>query len=171
METKTHNRLKFSMIEILSHKRGYFVNNKGQMFTPNKNIVKTKNKQGYIKCTISVDGKNKILYAHRLMAYQLFGDQIYLEKKMVRHLDGNKENNRPENITIGSNHDNSMDRSVTDRINSAIRATKKTIKYDRDKVRAYYIGCGKSRKKTMKKFGITSGGTLHYILKNRKLNK
>lgn len=168
---KTHNKLKFSMIEILSSKRGYFVDNEGQMFTPNKNIVKTKNKQGYIKCTVSVDGKNKTLYAHRLMAYQIFSDNIYENGKLVRHLDGNKENNRPENITIGSNSDNCMDRPKSDRMRSAIIATKKTIKYNRDQVREYYISCGKSRKKTMEKFSITSGGTLHYILKNRKLNK
>lgn len=168
---ETHNKLNFSMVEILAHKRGYFVDNKGQMFTPKRNIVKTKDKKGYFRCTISVAGKNKSLYAHRLMAYQLYWGGIHMEGTVVRHLDGDNQNNRPNNIAIGSNRDNCMDRPIGLRVESALKAAKKTIKYNRDEVRAYYIESGKSRKKTMEKFDISSSGTLHYILKKRKLNK
>lgn len=171
MKNLSHNKIRFSEIERLSYKRGYFVDNSGQMFTPKKSLVKTKNKKGYIRCTVSVDGKNITLTAHRLVAYQKYGDKIYEDGVVVRHLDGNKINNTHENIMIGSNRDNCMDVPDEQRLKKAINASKKTIKYDADEVYNFYIECGRSRKKTQEHFNISSGGTLHYILKNRKIRK
>jgi|11BtaG_2_1085332.scaffolds.fasta_scaffold37440_1 hypothetical protein len=171
MKNLTHNKINFSEIERLSAKRGYFVDNNGQMYTPNGTLVQTKNKQGYIKCTVSVNGKNKTLTAHRLVAYSKYKEKIYEAGVLVRHLDGDKLNNKYDNISIGSNSDNSLDVPAEERLARAINASKKTIKYDADEVYNFYIKCGKSRKKTQEHFNISSGGTLHYILKNRKIRK
>lgn len=171
MENLSHNKIKFSEIERLSYKRGYFVDNSGQMFTPNNKPVNTKNRQGYVKCTVSVNGKNVNLTAHRLAAYQKYSDKLYEDGVLVRHLDGNKLNNTYENIALGSVRDNCMDVLAEDRLSRAVNASKKTIKYDADEVYNFYIECGKSRKKTQEHFNISSGGTLHYILKNRKIRK
>lgn len=171
MKNLTHNKLKFSEIERLSAKRGYFVDNSGQMFTPNRTLVQTKNRQGYIKCTVSINGKNKTLTAHRLVAYNKYKDKIYEAGVVVRHLDGDKLNNKYNNICIGSNLDNCLDIPAEERLERALNATKKTIKYDADEVLNYYIKCGRSRKKTQEHFGISSSGTLHYIITNRKIRK
>lgn len=171
MKNLTHNKMNFSEIERLSAKRGYFVDNTGQMFTPNNKQVKTKNRQGYVKCTVSVNGRNVSLTAHRLVAYQKYSDKLYENGVMVRHLDGNKLNNTYENIILGSNRDNCMDIPSKERLARAINASKKTIKYDADEVYNFYIECKKSRKKTQEHFNISSSGTLHYILKNRKIRK
>ena len=171
MENLTHNKTKFSKIEMLSAKRGYFVDNSGQMFTPNGTLVQTKNRQGYIKCTVSVNGKNKTLTAHRLVAYNKYKDKIYEAGVVVRHLDGDKLNNKNDNIVLGSNRENCMDVPSKERLARAVNASKKTIKYDADEVYSFYIECGKSRKKTQEHFNISSGGTLHYILKNRKIRR
>ena len=171
MKNLSHNKIKFSQIERLSAKRGYFVDNTGQMFTPNNKQVKTKNRQGYIKCTVYVNGRNVVLTAHRLVAYQKYSEKLYEDGVMVRHLDGNKLNNTYDNIILGSNRDNCIDIPSEKRLAKAINASKKTIKYDADEVYNFYIECKKSRKKTQEHFNISSSGTLHYILKNRKIRK
>jgi hypothetical protein len=167
---KTHNNIRFSGLEKIAKDRGYFVDKEGNLFTNRENIVNYICRDGYIRTSLKVEGKNKMLFAHRLQAYQKYGDAIYSKGILVRHLDGNKTNNHINNIAIGSNRDNMMDRSKEERTLHANNASKKTIKYNRNEVIQYYEECGRSRKKVMEKFGISSGGTLHYILKKRKFN-
>ena len=71
------------------------------------------------------------------------------------------------NIEIGTNSENQLDVPREIRVAAAEKAT--PIKYNNVKdIREYYAQCG-SYKDTMEKFGITSKGTLYYILKERKL--
>ena len=44
--------------------------------------------------------------AHRLAAYQKFGDLIYKDGIECRHVDGNKANFKPDNIILGSHAQN-----------------------------------------------------------------
>ena len=168
---RAHNKRSFSFIEKIANKRGYKVDENGFLIGHRgKKLSNHKNKQGYAKCTISVDGKNITLYAHRLMAYQKYGDKIYERGNVVRHLDNNKENNKAENIAIGTCLDNLGDLPIELILERQEMATKKTIKYNRDEVIDFYNKCGRSRKKTMKQFNISSTGTFYYILNKRKYN-
>jgi len=167
---KTHNGLDFSMVEQVAHERGYFVDKNGTFKTPNDTIIKTKDKQGYVRTSIQIKGKNKHLFAHRLQAYQMYGEKIYKKGNVCRHLDADKDNNSIKNICLGTNKENFLDIPREQVIERANRAAKATIKYDRDEVISFYERC-KSYKQTMERFNMSSGGTLHYILNKRKLSK
>jgi hypothetical protein len=168
---RSHNKRSFSFIEKIASKRGYVVDENGFLIGyRGEKLSNYKHKQGYVRCTVSVDGKNMSLYAHRLMAYQKYGDRIYEKGNVVRHLDNNKANNKPENIEIGTCLDNFKDLPMELIMERQMRATKKSIKYNKNEVVDYYNKCGRSRKKTMEHFNISSTGTLHYILSKRKHN-
>ena len=93
----------------MHYNKGYFIDEDGCLisFTGTKLNPKINN-NGYYETNIRIDGKSQRLQCHTLTAYQKFGDKIF-ESECVRHLDGNKLNNKKENIEIGSYHDNSMD--------------------------------------------------------------
>jgi len=164
------NKQIFSGLEIIAHQKGYRMSDDGTFYSNRGNEIKYVCNKGYKRTTIKVNGKNKLLFAHRLQAYQKYGMELYKEGIMVRHLDGNKTNNSIDNITLGTARDNMMDVPSELRKSRASKAARQTIKYNRDEVIKYYEDCGRSRKKTMEHFGISSSGTLHYILKKRKFN-
>ena len=74
---KTHNNLQFSELERIGKERGYRVTEEGVFLGVNNNVLTNKNK-GYSCVYIKVDGKTKVLFAHRLQAYQKYGDDIYI---------------------------------------------------------------------------------------------
>lgn len=164
------NNVKFSGLEMVAHQKGYRVSDDGTFYSNRGNEIKYVGGRGYKRTTIKINGKNKVLFAHRLQAYQKYGDAIYREGLMVRHLDGNKLNNSIDNIQLGTARDNMMDVPSDIRKSRASKAARQTIKYNRDEIIKFYNECGGSRKKTMEHFGISSSGTLHYILKKRKFN-
>ena len=163
---KTHNNLDFSYLEVIANKRGYKVTKDGIFLGVKENVLTTKNK-GYFRASIKVDGKERTLFAHRLQAYQKYGDAIYEKGICVRHLNGDKSDNSFDNIAIGTNRDNMMDKPKAERERIANIASKQTIKYNKDEVIEYYNNCNRSRKKTIERFGMSKAG-LHYILNDRK---
>lgn len=165
---ETHNNLKFSGSERIAKQRGYKVTKDGVFCGVRNNILTHKNK-GYLCVSMTVDGKRKFLFAHRLQAYQKYGEDIYKRGVCVRHLNGDKSDNSFDNIAIGTNRDNIMDRSKAERQRISALAAKATIKYNRDEVVEYYNKFNRSRKKTIEYFGMSKAG-LHYILNDRKYN-
>ena len=103
---------------------------------------------------------------HRLQAYQKFGDKIYLKNIHVRHKNNISTDNSFENILIGTPSENAMDNPKEDRVKRANHATSFWRKYDKDIVKSFHKENGRSYKKTMSNFNITSKGTLNYILNN-----
>lgn len=47
---------------------------------------------------------------HRFIAWCKFGDDIFTPGIVVRHMDGNHLNNRPDNLELGTHSDNYYDR-------------------------------------------------------------
>ena len=164
---ETHNNLKFSRLERIAKQKGYKVTEDGVFCGVRNNILTHKNKE-YLCVSMSIGGKKRYLYAHRLQAYQKYGNEIYEKGICVRHLNGDKSDNSFDNIAIGTNRDNVMDRSKAERERIANIATRKTIKYNKDEVIQYYNNCSRSRKKTIERFGMSKAG-LHYILNDRKI--
>lgn len=167
---ESHNHIEFARREAIAYQKGYRVSKDGTFYSNRGNEIKYVCRDGYVRTSLKVNGKNKMLFAHRLQAYQKYGDAIYSKGILVRHLDGNKTNNHIDNIAIGTNRDNMMDRDKADRVAQASKAARQTIRYNRDEVVDFYENCGRSRKKTMDHFNISSTGTLHYILNHRKFN-
>lgn len=131
-------------------------------------------KAGYpgFVCRFSVGETRKriMVDAHRLAAYQKYGDKIFEDGIEVRHLDGNKMNFHEDNISIGTCRDNHYDMTKKQRRqrsrNGIIACSKVNRKWTDEEVRAIRDRYNdvQSYSVVMEEFGISSKGTLHYIL-------
>jgi hypothetical protein len=162
MKTK---KITYSKNEKIAFDKGYRVTPEGKLLNPKNKEIGSYDKQGYKKFTLQIDKKCLMIYAHRLQAYQIYGDEIYKEGMHCRHLDSNKANNCIDNICLGTAKENFNDRNRDDVMKVVLYASSFTKKHDYKKIKEYYNKT-KSYKMTKEKFGITSSGTLHYILKN-----
>lgn len=144
--------------------RGYYVDETGQLMSPYYGPIGHVRK-GYVRHKITVDGVYEYLMAHRLAAFIMWGDAIFDEDMQVRHMNGNSLDNRPCNLMLGSQSDNMMDQPAHVRRARAIHASKHMQVHDHAEVYAYYCE-HRSYKKTMKRFGISSKGTLNFIIKS-----
>jgi hypothetical protein len=119
--------------------RGYKALPDGSVIGPQGNRLKLMiNRKYYYHVSFRIpvelindDSKRKItkLFVHRLVAYQKYGDKM--EGLQVRHLDGNSRNNHPDNIAIGTQSQNFLDRPIEDRIEHAKKAVKHITKHDK----------------------------------------
>ena len=152
----------------LAYEKGYRVIN-GEVHGTSGKILSAKNvnTSGYRRFSFRGDRRVHLkCMIHQLVAYQKFGDKIFLPEIETRHMDGNLLNNYHDNIEIGTKSDNEMDKLVSVRLRSSLLAASKVRKFTNDEVneiRAMYNEI-KSYKKVMAKFGISSKGTLHHIL-------
>lgn len=154
----------FNKNEKKAYEKGYRITEEGEVIGLKGSKVGFFAQNGYLRFKIKEDGADKNASAHRLQAYQKFGDRIYQNGTVVRHLDGDQKNNHIDNIEIGSMRDNVMDRPAQERLEHALHATSFVRKYDRNEVKEFHKESG-SYKLTMEHFGISSKGTLHHILK------
>lgn len=154
-------------IEKIAWEKGYKITDEGEVISPNNSKLKKqiKNKQ-YYKFNIRHQGVHKRVCFHRLQAYRKFGDKIYEEGIVVRHLNGNSFDNSYANIEIGTQLDNILDIPPDKRKENAIPGIKKILKYSNEfvlQVREFYNKC-KSYKKTQEHFNIKNKSSLHCIL-------
>lgn len=155
---------------IYAYKKGYRCIDGNVYSSFNNKLALTLHKStGYLTFNIKLKNKNAtMVYVHRLVAYQKFGDKLFEPGIETRHLDNNKLNNLDENIKIGTKSQNMMDKPKEERtriskMGSEV-ARKINKKYDYEEIKDFYNRC-RSYAQTMRKFDISSKGTLHYILK------
>lgn len=160
---------KFSIMNKVKHAytKGYRINKKGEIINPKGDVINgyTETYKGYSRTKLSLrglDGKQLKVGAHRLQAYQKFGDDVFEKGIQVRHLDGNSLNNSWDNIAIGTQSDNMMD--VPEHIRK-LRASQAGKKHDHDKIIEMHKS-GFSYSSIMKELGISSAGTISFIVKN-----
>lgn len=155
--------MKFNRNAEKAYKKGHRI--KGLKVTGvNVDYVKLLNdRHGYPYFKIRYEGKRVKVMAHRLAAFQKFGEAMYEKGIQVRHLNGNPSDFRFTNIAIGTQSQNSMDRPKEQRLASAKHAASFQKKFNYEEVRAFHKE-SKSYKKTMAEFGINSKGTLCRIL-------
>ncbi len=90
----------------------YTVTEDGRLLRPDgSEIQPSRNARGYPHIgmrirPLKIDQK---ILIHRIVAYQKYGESVFESGIMVRHLDGNKGNFRPDNIAIGTARDNHYD--------------------------------------------------------------
>ena len=146
---------------------GYKIDKSGICF--NRKGIKvngSKNKSGYILIGARINGKIAKVPIHRMQAYQKFGENMYIDGIEVRHLNGISTDNSYKNIEIGTHSENMMDQSKEARKTKASNANKKysdklILEMKTDSInKISYNGI-------MKKYGISSKGTLSYILNKR----
>lgn len=146
------------------YKRGFVVSEEGVLY--NKNGIEVGSiVQGYHRVSIKVGGENVYVNTHRLQAFQKYGYKLFEEGILVRHFNGDSLDNSWDNILIGTNSDNQMDIPEQIRVRRALHATSFVRKYDKEEVKKFHAE-SRSYKKTMEKFGISSKGTLNFILNN-----
>ena len=150
--------------EQIAFSKGIRVTTEGTVITSKGKTIGKGIDRGYFFIGVKVKGKVTIIKVHRLQAYQKYGDNLYKEGILVRHLNGNSKDNSWDNIVIGTASDNRMDIPEQSRISYATHASSFVKKYDNDVIKEYHK-TSKSYKETMDKFNISSKGTLHYILK------
>jgi len=114
-------------IPFLEYEIGYEVSTYGRVkslnyrHTGNAQIMKPKVvTKGYLAVTIFKDGKGKTIRVHRLVAIAFIPNPLNLPQ--VNHIDGDKKNNRVDNLEWCTNHQNSSHPNVN-------RKNKKTSKY------------------------------------------
>ena len=89
------------ILETLINKKYTVVN--GELVSPRGKVLKcTITNAGYKKSTVYLNKKNRPFDLHRFVAYIKYGDAIFRENIVVRHLNGNRLDNTYENISIGS---------------------------------------------------------------------
>jgi len=146
-------------------KRGYKVDLNGNVFNPNGYKLDLHlARYGYYVFNIRIHGKTMHIPVHKLISYNKFGIKSIDKEIHTRHLDGNPLNNNWNNIAIGSCSDNMMDKPKQQRVKDASnpKYNHKMIIFDRNN--------GMSYKDLMKKYNISSKGTLSFII-NKSLEK
>ena len=61
-------------------------------------ISQFKDKDGYRRCSLNINGKRHLAYIHRIIAYTFVDNPDPKHKTQVDHVDGDKLNNSPENL-------------------------------------------------------------------------
>ncbi len=92
-------------VSLLAHQSGMIriLPRKGKVkLVKARNHTGTVNSMGYK--TSSIGGRNVTM--HRIMAFAFLGMDINDTKSCVNHIDGNKLNNRADNLSVGSQADN-----------------------------------------------------------------
>jgi hypothetical protein len=129
---KIRNSLR-AQATVEAYEKGYRVNKDGDVIShignkrsPQKTAKGRREKKGltyYYRFTYRMlDGRNTTVCFHQLAAYQKFGSATFEGGTVVRHKDGNSENNRLDNILIGTQTDNAFDQPEEIRVARAKHA-------------------------------------------------
>lgn len=156
--------------EIVLKVLRYTIDNNGVLKNRKGKTVGSLNRQGYEKIQITLGGKCKDVFTHRIQAFKKFGRKMYEKEIQVRHLNDIKTDNSYQNIELGTAKDNYQDRGQ-EKIKQAQRLATEASKVYSDElvkeIKQYYEDNNKQQKKTMQKYNISSTGTLWYILNKR----
>lgn len=151
---------------LLAYKKGYRVLSDGSCINRKGDCVGgSVSDKGYMRFGLRHEGKRLSVFIHRLQAYQKYGESVFTSGIVVRHLNGNSLDNSWDNIAIGTHKQNAEDIPPNIRLARSVYASSFIRKYDKLKIISFYNET-KSYSKTMQEFGISSKGTLHYILNN-----
>ena len=152
-----------------SKEKGYSVDDSGKVFNKDCALIslsKNTKGKGYLSFNIRINGsKPTRSFVHRLQAFQKFGDVIFKEGVVVRHLDGISTNNSYDNIGIGSPSDNMLDIPKEKRVINASNPTHDHEAILKDRKNGY------TYKELMEKYSISSKGTISFIINKALKNK
>lgn len=162
--------MKYSKNEEKAFKLGFTIDKDGNVTNPKgKKIKGHVNMNGYLIFSVRYNQTHTIkIGVHRFQAYVKFGDLIYNDKIVIRHLNGNSLDNSWDNIDIGSQGDNMFDKLPEVRTKMAYIASRKIVKFNDKIVKEIRLDYekGMTYNELMKKYNISSKGTIYYIIKN-----
>ena len=152
-----------------AYEKGYRVkNNCVYSFFKNCFLKLQTNQSGYLYFNIKLQRKSIKVFVHRLVAYEKYKDKLFDQGIVVRHLNGNQKDNSFNNICIGTQQENMLDRKPGDRLQHAIKASRSIKRFTNEEINCIKQehSSGMGYKALMEKFQISSKGTLHFILNN-----
>ena len=115
-----------------AYERGYRVTKEGHLLNPKGRKIGSIDSCGYYRNIVMLNGKQMVVKTHRLQALQKYGDKLYENGIVVRHLNGNSLDNSFNNIAIGTYRDNAMDIPKHIRQKRAALIVKSSIKYPKE---------------------------------------
>lgn len=110
--------------------RGYHVTPAGDVISPSGRLrklrvhEKRRGQAPYLSFSLAVGGRTATIYVHKLAALQLFGESSLQPDVVVRHVDGNSQNNSHSNLAMGTQSDNMFDRGPEERKSHALKAAR-----------------------------------------------
>ena len=152
---------------IQAYEKGYLVRDNLVYGIVKKQPLKLRcSHSGYLFFNLKLGRKTLKVFLHRLVAYEKYQDKLFQPGILVRHLNGNSKDNSFENICIGTQTENMLDRDPEERLKHAIKASSSIRKFTNEKVNQIKSdhSNGLGYKDLMEKYCISSKGTLHYIL-------
>lgn len=153
-----------SRAEVKAAQAGFTINEAGDAVRDAAgNVVSwSLTKHGYKRFSIGPRTKRIPVQFHRFQAWFAYGEAMYEPNIVCRHKDGNPLNNHRDNILIGTQSDNMMDRDPAVRKAHAFATSRHAMKHDHVAVIAFYRVHGFNA--TLREFGISSRGTLSFII-------
>ena len=101
---------KSKRIIVHAFRLGYRVLECGCVVSPQGNSRKLrKSTSGYPRFNVKLNGRAVSVEVHRLAAYQLFGLEAFLDHLVVRHMNDKKDDNRYDNLKLGTHSENLED--------------------------------------------------------------
>ena len=163
---------KRNKLEEIVFQKGYTIDDDGNVYNPSGTKLSLTLKNGYyalsVKCKELGYSDSKKVKVHRLQAYKQFGNKIYEDDIVVRHLDGNSLNNRKDNIAIGTQRDNIYDMTSEARRAKSMNGAKGATKYSQsfvEKIRQEYAS-GKKYKQISEEYGLAKS-TISFIINHK----
>lgn len=150
---------------------GYLLSSEGKVYSEKsgKQLKCPKNGQGYPHCNLYVEGKASTKRVHKLMA-EIFLQPAPGPKHVINHIDGDKTNNRIENLewvtqkeNIRHSFDNGLQVSLKGEAHGSSKLTKEQVMYIRENYKARDKEFGGVP--LSKKFGVhkqTISDIIHY---------
>jgi len=120
---RSKNALMYALFKSYTIKDCKVINPRG------KELKLRPNGYGYPKFNINIAGKIQHVPAHRLQALYKYGDKLFEKGTEVRHLNGDINDFRYENIAIGSASQNQLDKSEITRKTVALKAARSVRRF------------------------------------------
>lgn len=157
------SKLKLVLDEIII--KGYTIDKDGIISNPQSKKLKGCVYDKYLKISVRTSENSSFpVRVHKFQAYVKFGDKIFEKGIVVRHLDGDSLNNKWDNIAIGTQSQNMMDRPEIDRKNHSDGKGKITEEI-KDKIKLYFEN-GDSIRLISKKVDVKRTTLSDYLKKN-----
>lgn len=150
----------------ISIEKGIYVNKNGDCIGVSKKIIGYIFSTGYKIYKFRYQGKLYKCMVHQLQAYQKYGDLLFNDGIVVRHLKGDPTDNSWDNICIGTQSENMLDKPKYVRERVALKATRvnqDNIRPLKERYEIYkLLYKGYSYSSIMKLYNIAKG-TLSYM--------
>lgn len=145
---------------VYAYEKGYRVTENGDVIGLRGNILKpSKSPSGYLSVTMKTpENKPTRLFIHKLQGYIKYRELIFNDGIVVSHQDFNKENNKVDNIIMGTRSESMLNSPNVKKLKSLGKPKHDHVAIIRDKEN------GMTYKKLMEKYNISSKGTLSFII-------